>query len=244
MIYLYLNLLFSFSGISVVIIFIAVLCYFIPPESVISLLRFNLFGNSDHDAFVLEDSIKNLEDKYSDVPQGLWFTLEYCLNNTLSNKPCVLTLFNKENIKYEQLVTDIGDLSVQFLKHVKNDPNPVGVIKMRSSNISPESFFSDLKLELQKKKVMVMYDLEKVRGDIVGQLHAFCDFHDPAVKGAVLVFLLNHKNVNVKCEGKPNALTCAFDILSKMWHNAIVQDIVTPLSVRITENAVFLPTYK
>lgn len=181
----------------------------------------------------------NIEDLQTAFPRQLqitWDALESGIEDiTKENKPSVFLILHNDSTKK---VTDnlLAEVARYASCRLNNDCSTVP-IHFTNDDLNTVKARTDYgyvidryKLELEKKSIMIVKDLNKIPGQVAQAFHSLCDEFTPLVPRTLYLFTINIENVKYNYSSD---LELVEKILKNNWSD-LDDDIFYPLITRIT----------
>ncbi|KAJ8932778.1 hypothetical protein NQ314_014482 [Rhamnusium bicolor] len=215
------------------------LCNCINPVSIItmivvfiSLIFLYSYGDGVN---MKEPSLEKLSQEFPSQVEDFWMYVEVGIQEiTKFHQPkTFLLLYNDESQKTVNKILDkISQFAVCKLTNCLSIPVVLEGNDLNTSDILEDygRIISRNKEKLKKSGVMIVKNLEKIRGISAQAFHSFCDEYNPVVEKALFIFTMKvdefHEN-NVKF---------VENYLHRLWKDDIKDDKFYPLFTRISNN--------
>ena len=182
----------------------------------------------------------DLKAKYPRQNAKIFNSLRVSIEGLFNRKsrPPVFTFFSTDQKILDDLMHDIVDMTQKCIRQ-SYDP-----INLTYSDLNKEKFINDhskiigeYKIELEKRTILVINNLDELSTKIVPSLHSFTDTYNPLVQKSIIY-------LSIRVPQKPNnPADYIFTHLQHKW-NDLSSNIKNPLITRLLDQTFFLePSY-
>jgi len=182
----------------------------------------------------------DLKAKYPRQNAKIFNSLRVSIEGLFNRKsrPPVFTFFSTDQKIIDNLMHDIVHMTQKCIRQ-SYDP-----INLTYSDLNKEKFINDhtkiigeYKIELEKRTILVINNLDELSTKIVPSLHSFTDTYNPLVQKSIIY-------LSIRVPQKPNnPADYIFTHLQHKW-NDLSSNIKNPLITRLLDQTFFLePSY-
>lgn len=187
-----------------------------------------------------EEKINNLREKYQNQDDKLWISFNSGITGIQTHspqKPSVFLLLHRGNYRSSECL--VREMAVSAMKFLGNSVEPIFI---QGEDIKDNTdfrndyglFLKKYQSEIEKRKVMVIFNLQDIPPVTAQAFHHLCDEINPLVREAAYVFTL-------QVSGEDESPSKVADrVLTSLWNNTLSTDKLDPLMVRIADIVLFV----
>lgn len=177
--------------------------------------------------------ISTIKANFPEQDEDLWLSFESGVMDvvTLNRPSTFIFLYDKTSEKkVENLVVKLSKFAICNIRECDKTPINLTVSKLNSPRILADygSLIEEYRAELADKGVMVIHNLEKVRGISAQAFHSFCDEFTPLVQKSLFIFTMKVDKLP-----KNNNMRFVEEDLKQRWKE-VKPDTLVALITRIT----------
>lgn len=179
----------------------------------------------------LDRLMESVQLKFENQISNAWNDILAGIHEVLDNpnRPSIIIFFANETNTMNCLAKEIGHVSGLVLgsgSYLTLNPKDFGT--------DPGELIDKLKIEIDKKKAVVIQDLLNINANALRALHNFCDRENPLVKKAVYIITMMVDGY----QSPQKQVAFIEKQITNKFSNKIDEDVLYPLVTRITDGAV------
>lgn len=133
--------------------------------------------------------------QFSNQDEKLWKALKMGIEGTFNDnkpRPSVFALFSNDKDTMKSIMRQIVDITQKCTNSIGNPLN-LSVTDLSSSEFQEDhtKLILKFKVELEKRKIMIINDIDKVPINVIPSLHSFCDTYNPLVAKSIIFFTIH-----------------------------------------------------
>lgn len=187
----------------------------------------------DIETVVAARDISRIKTRFPEQSEDFWLFFESGVADVVTmNRPSTfIFLYDKTSEKkLKNLITELSTYAICNIRECDKTPINLTDSKLNSPEILADygSLIEEYRAELADKGVMVIHNLERIRGISAQAFHSFCDEFSPLVQKSLFIFTMKVDKLP-----RNNQMRFVEEDLKKRW-TEIKPDILVALITRIT----------
>jgi hypothetical protein len=175
-----------------------------------------------------------MKKKFSNQDEKLFKSLKTGIEGIYRDpqSPSVYTFFSTDENSMNTIINDMVEVARNCIK-LSNDP-----INLTIENIRSEDFIATYKDELNKRKIMIVRNVDSFPTSKISLLHSFTDTHNPIVAESIIWFTVKVPHAP---KGKP--VEYIHDYLKDKWEK-MPENKREPLITRMIDQTFYINMIK